>query len=44
MLAVSGASGEDGGVHFYQMSIEHVPTDYQLKIQASSSHVHLHSF
>ena len=44
MLAVSAASGADSGLHFYQMSIEHVPTDYQLKIQSGSSHVHLHSF
>ena len=44
MLAVSGASGAAGGLHFYQISIEHLVTDYQLKIQAGSSNVRLHSF
>ena len=43
MLAVSGDSRARDGLHFYQMSIEHLPTDYQLKIQPGSSHVHLHS-
>ena len=51
MLAVSGASKRSNRCPpllsdvFY--GIRHLPTDYQLKVQAGSSHVHLvwlHSF
>ena len=45
LLSVNGATAVDsGGLHLYQLSAEHLPTDYQIQVWDSSSGVHLHSF
>ena len=42
LLAASGAMA-GGGVHLYQLSAEHLATDYQVKVRDASG-VHLHAF
>ena len=42
LLSAAGAMA-DGGVHLYQLSAEHLPTDYQIQVQAASR-VHFHAF
>ena len=42
LLSVSGAK-TGSGVHLYQLSAEHLPTDYQIQV-SDSNDVHLHAF
>ncbi len=49
LLAVNGVRpsadrGDLVGIHLYQLSAEHLPTDYQVKVLPGSSHVHIHAF
>jgi hypothetical protein len=42
--AAADSTDSGGGVHLYQLSAEHLPTDYQVQVWDSSLGVHLHSF
>merc|ERR1712228_110563 len=42
LLSVSGNPGVGEGLHLYQLSAEHLPTDYQVQILESAS-VQLHA-
>jgi hypothetical protein len=42
--AKAAGAGVGGGIHLYQLSAEHLPTDYQVQVWRSSAGTHLHAF